>query len=172
MSITMDKNDTATPEKRFMNLVEEYQGFEFCQAYRDDVDHIIGGKGNTYWYIISKKGKVTESYIATFLNGTWSDQHIKGRGTRQKTHELPSGSTIRLISEKAYLMQEEKWVKGRKPRLVEDSHPHFHYVYGFGDKALDVSAQYGVTTGFYDIKDLSVGFHLRYHYTGSDVKLP
>lgn len=69
-------------------------------------------------------------------------------------------------------MQEEKWVKGRKPRLVEDSHPHFHYVYGFGDKGVDVSRQYGVTIGFSDIKDLAAGFHLRYLYTGSEVDLP
>ena len=85
---------------------------------------------------------------------------------------MPSGSTIGLIAEKAYFMQEEKWVKDRKGKLIEDSHPHYHYVYGFGDKALDVSAQYGVSIGFSDIKDLSAGFHLRYLYVGNDVELP
>ena len=39
-------------EERFIQLVEENGGFEFYQAYRNDVDHILGGKGNTYWYVI------------------------------------------------------------------------------------------------------------------------
>ena len=48
----MDHIETLTPETRFMDLVNQYQGFEFYQAFENDVDHIIGGKGNTYWYII------------------------------------------------------------------------------------------------------------------------
>ena len=27
-------------------------------------------------------------------------------------------------------------------------HPHYHYVYGIGDKALDVSEKYGVSIGY------------------------
>ncbi len=69
-------------------------------------------------------------------------------------------------------MQDEDWVKNRNPRLVEDAHPHFHYVYGMGDKALDVSEAYGVSIGYSDIKDLPSGFHLRYLYTGEDVDIP
>ena len=34
-------------EERFLKTVEENDGFEFCQAYRDDVDYVIGGKGDT-----------------------------------------------------------------------------------------------------------------------------
>ena len=41
---------------RFIRLVEENGGFEFYQAYQKDVDHILGGKNNTYWYVIAKKG--------------------------------------------------------------------------------------------------------------------
>ena len=48
----MDHIETLTPETRFMDLVNQYQGFEFYQAFENDVDHIIGGKENTYWYII------------------------------------------------------------------------------------------------------------------------
>ena len=66
-------------DKSFMELVEAHQGFEFCQAYRNDVDHIIGGKGNTYWYIITKKGKTVESFIATYGNEGWSDRYVKGK---------------------------------------------------------------------------------------------
>ena len=50
-------------EDRFIQLVQENDGFEFYQAFRDDVDHILGGKGNTYWYTVLKKGKVVETYI-------------------------------------------------------------------------------------------------------------
>ena len=155
-------------EDRFIKLVEENNGFEFYQAYRNDVDHILGGKGDTYWYIIMKKGKVSESYIGKRTADGWEDTYTKGA----KTKAMPAGSTIKRIAEKAYLMQEEKWVAGRTPKVIEDGHPHYHYVYGFGDKGLDVSEKYGVTIAFSDIKDVSAGFHLRYLYTGNDVELP
>ena len=122
-------------EEHFIQLVQDNDGFEFYQAFQNDVDHVFGGKG-------------------------------------AKTKTMPSGSTIQLIEEKAYLMQDEKWVKDRKGKLIEDSHPHYHYVYGFGDKGLDVSEQYGVTIAYSDIKDTSTGFHLRYVYVGDDVELP
>ena len=67
---------------------------------------------------------------------------------------------------------EVDWVKDRKPRLVENSHPHYHYVYGMGDKALDVSQAYGVSIGYSDLKDPVSAFHLRYLYTGKDVEIP
>ena len=50
-------------EERFIKLVEDNGGFEYYQAYRNDVDLILGGKGDTYWYVVMKKGKLTESYI-------------------------------------------------------------------------------------------------------------
>ena len=155
-------------EDRFVKLVQENNGFEFYQAFQNDVDHVLGGKDNVYWYTILKKGKVVESYIGKLIGDNWEDTYIKG----SKTKAMPSGSTIKLIVEKAYLMQEEKWVKDRKGKLIEDSHPHLHYVYGFGDKGLDISEQYGVTIGYSDIKDTSTGFHLRYLYTGNEVDLP
>lgn len=155
-----------------MELVEREHGFEYYQAYRDDVDHIIGGKDNTYWYLITKKGKTLEASTAVYRDGQWSDQYSKGRGSRKKTGELPAGSVIKRIAQMAYLMQEEKWVKERKGRLIEDGHPHFHYTYGFGDKGLDVSEQYGVTIAYSDIKDPAAAFHLRYLYTGSEVEIP
>lgn len=154
--------------ERFIGLVEENDGFEFYQAYPNDVDHILGGKDNTFWYVVMKKGKVSETYLGKLDGDVWEDSYTKGT----KTKVMPAGSTIALIAEKAYLMQEEKWVKDRKGRLIEDAHPHYHYVYGFGDKGLDVSAQFGITIAFSDIKDPAAGFHLRYLYTGSDVELP
>ena len=86
--------------------------------------------------------------------------------------EMPAESTIKRIEERAFFMQDAEWVKGRKPRLVQDAHPHYHYVYGIGDKALDVSEAYGVSIAYSDLKDLPAGFHLRYLYTGEEVDIP
>ena len=159
-------------EDKFIGLVKEYDGFEFYQAYKDDVDHVLGGKGDTYWYTILKKGKPAETWIGKNAGGTWEDVYIKGNGANKTTKSMPAGSTIKKIAGQAYLMQEESWVTRRTPKPVEDAHPHYHYVYGFGDKGLDVSVQYGVTIGYSDIKDTDAGFHLRYLYTGKDVEQP
>ncbi len=159
-------------EERFIGLVGEYGGFEYYQAYRNNVDHILGGKDGTFWYVIMKKGKVTQSYIGKTCSGAWEDVCVRGSGAGKKTKTMPAGSTIKRIAEKAYLMQNEPWVTRRTPQPVEDAHPHRHYVYGFGEKGLDVSVQYGVTIAFNDISDADAGFHLRYLYTGSDVELP
>ena len=157
---------------RFTELVEKEKGFEFYQAFREEVDWIIGGKDDTFWFSVLKDQSVKETYMGTLKDGVWSDCLIKGKGKKKTVKEMPAGSTIRRIEERAYFMQEEDWVKNRKPRLVEDAHPHYHYVFGFGDRALDVSEAYGVSIGYSDLKDLSAGFHLRYLYTGEDVKSP
>lgn len=67
-------------EERFMKLVEEHGGFEFYQAHRNDVDHILGGKDGTYWYVIMKNGKVAESFIGKRNGGTWEDVCINNDG--------------------------------------------------------------------------------------------
>ena len=157
---------------RFVELAEKENGFEFCQAFRDEVDWVIGGKGDTYWFAVLKDQSVAETYIGTLKDGVWTDRKVKGKGKKKTEKEMPAGSTIKRIEERAYFMQDEDWVKNRKPRLVEDAHPHFHYVYGIGDRALDVSEAYGVSIGYSDIKDLPSGFHLRYLYTGEDVDIP
>ena len=54
---------------RFLELVEKEQGFEFCQAFRDEVDWIIGGKGNTCWFAVLKDQSVRETYIGTLEDG-------------------------------------------------------------------------------------------------------
>ena len=47
-----------------------------------------------------------------------------------------------------------------------------YYVYGIGDKALDISEAYGVSIAYSDIKNPSAGFHLRFLYTGKEVEAP
>ena len=157
---------------RFLELVKNEKGFEFYQAFRDEVDWIIGGKDNRVWFTVMKEQSVKETCIGTLKDGVWSDQKITGRGKRKSVKEMPAGSTIRRVEERAYFMQDAEWVTGRKPRLVEDAHPHYHYVYGIGDKALDVSAAYGISIAYSDLKDLAAGFHLRYLYTGDEVESP
>lgn len=160
--------------ERFIQLVEENQGFEFVQAYRDDVDLFLGGKDGTYWYIVMKKGKAKESYIAEYENGSWKDRLIKGSGASKTEKAAVPGTTIQKIVEKAYLAQEENWVQRGmgKAKVIESGHPHYHFVYGFGDKAADVSSEYGVTIGYNDIKDEAAGFHLRDLSVGDEVETP
>jgi hypothetical protein len=156
-------------EERFMEMVDKYHGFEFVQAYRDDKDHYLGGKGNTYWYVITQKGRRKEAYIATLENGGWKDVYVKGEGEKKKVKDMEPGTTIRLIARMAYYLQDESWVQ-RKPSMVNDNHPHKHYVYRFGEKGLDISEEFGVTITFSDINDVSKGFHLRDVSTGDDVE--
>ncbi|MCR4656673.1 MAG: hypothetical protein K5770_10650 [Lachnospiraceae bacterium] len=157
---------------RFTELVNKENGFEFCQAFRDEVDWIMGGRDDTYWFAVLKDQSVKETYIGTYKDGAWADRRIRGKGKKKNEEEMPAGITIRRIEERAYFMQDSEWVKNRKPRLIEDAHPHYHYVYGIGDKALDISKAYGVSIAYSDIKDPSAGFHLRHLYTGEEAEAP
>ena len=157
---------------RFQKLVKQENGFEICLAFRDELDWVIGGKNDTYWFAVMKDQTVKETCIGIVKDGIWTDRKIKGKGKKKTEQEMPAGSTIRRIEEQAFFMQEEEWVKNRTPRLIEEAHPHYHYVYGIGDKALDVSEPYGVSIAYSDIKDPSAGFHLRYLCAGSDTELP
>ena len=157
---------------RFIELVKKEKGFEFYQAFHDEVDWAIGGKDDTYWFMVLKDGSVRETYVGTFKDGLWSDRRLKGKGKNKSISDMPAGSTIKRIEERAYFMQDEEWVKNRKPRLIKDEHPHYHYTYGMGDKALDVLKAYGVSIAYSDLKDPSAGFHLRYLYTGEEVEMP
>ena len=157
---------------RFMELVEKEKGFEFYQAFRDEVDWVIGGKDDTYWFTILNDQSVKETYIGKIKDGIWTDRKITGKGKKRNIKEMPAESTIRRVEERAYFMQDAEWVADRKPRLIEDAHPHYHYVYGIGDKALDVSEKYGVSIAYSDLNDAAAGFHLRYLYAGKEVEIP
>ena len=158
-------------EEEFMKLVQQYQGFEIVHAYRDDVDHYLGGKNDHYWYVIMKNGKIRESYAAFFKDGIWKDQYITGEGSKRKVKEADSGITIKKIAAEAYLAQDENWVKDKKGTLIEEEQPRIHYVKGFGDKALDVSKQYGVSIAFNDLDDNAGAFHVRFINTGDEVNI-
>ena len=159
-------------EYRFAELVRKERGFEFCQAFRNEKDIVMGGRDGKFWFIVMQDQTVKETYAGTLEGGVWSDRRISGRGKRKKITEMPPGSTVRRIEERAYFMQDAEWVAGRKPRLLEDPHPRFHYTYGIGERALDVSETFGVSTGYSDLKDPEAGFRLRFLYTGQDVEDP
>ena len=157
-------------EKRFIDLAESNGGFEIVLGFRDWEDHYIGGKNGKYWYLITKDEKPVKCWIGEYAGGVWKDTLYKGKG--KPGSAAKPGTALKLIAEKAYLCQDEKWVAGKTGRVLEDRHPHRHFVYGFGDKALDVSAVYGVTIGYSDINDVSAGFRFRDILVGGDVEIP
>ena len=67
---------------RFLELVEKEKGFEFYQAFRDEVDWIIGGKGDTYWFAVMQDQSVKETYIGTLRTafGPTAKSREKARG--------------------------------------------------------------------------------------------
>ena len=158
-------------EDKFIKLVQDNQGFEVVHAYRDDVDHFIGGKKDHYWYLISKNGKTKEAYVAIYKDGKWKDQYVKGDKDKRKVKDIKEGTTISKITEKVYQCQDENWVKDRKGSLMETDHPYLHYVKGFGEKALDVSQEYGVNIGYNDLEDVALSYHLRDLSTGEKVEI-
>ena len=89
---------------RFLELVKKEKGFEFYQAFRDEVDWVIGGKDDTFWFVVLQDQSVKETYIGTLKDGIWTDQRIKGKGKKRNEKEMPAGSTIKRIEERAYFM--------------------------------------------------------------------
>lgn len=157
--------------EKFMKLVEDNKGFEIVHAYRDDIDHWIGGKKDQYWYFITRNNRIKEGYAAIYKDGKWKDQLIKGEGKNRKVKDIEAGTTIKMIIAAAYLAQEENWVKDKKGTLIETDNPYYHYVKGFGDKALDVSKEYGVSIGYNDLENVEKSFHLRDLTTGDKVEV-
>ena len=74
---------------RFSELVEKEKGFEFYQTFRDEVDFVIGGKDDTYWFTVLNDQSVKETYIGTIKDGVWTDRMIKGKGKRRSIKEMP-----------------------------------------------------------------------------------
>ena len=155
----------------FMKLVNENDGFEFIIGYKDDLDYYIGGKGNKYWYQWIK-GKNSEYYIGTYDNGVWTDKHYVAKNrTIVDSSTVEPETTINKIVERAYYYQDK--IGTKKPTEIDKEYDIFlHYVYGFGEKAWEVSKKYGVTVSFSDINNVDEGYHLRDFNIGADVDKP
>ena len=62
---------------------------------------------------------------------------------------------------------------GKKPQEVEkQGYMCNHLMFGFGEKAVEVVKDYGVTVDFNDINDNDSAYHLRDILTGSKVEKP
>ena len=154
----------------FMELVKDQGGFEFVIGFPEDVDHYIGGQGNKYWYLIDY-GKKQEYYVGTYANDTWSDKYYIKKGSTFTEKAVASGTTIAKIVERAYYNQEK--TINRKPSEIEkNSCACYHYSFGFGESACDISKDYGVTIGFNDINKTETAYHLRDITIGSEVEKP
>ena len=153
----------------FMNLVNEQNGFEFVIGFKNG-EHYIGGTGNKYWYLVDT-GRKKEYYIGTYEDGVWSDKFYVDKKGDLESSTVESGTTINKIVERAYFYQER--TAGRKPQETEmGGFKCNHYCFGFGDKAVQVVQDYGVTVGFNDIKDNDGAYRLRDISTGKQVDPP
>ena len=158
-------------EESFMNLVNENNGFEFIIGFKDFIDHDIGGQGNKYWYYIDYNKKKAEYYVGTYDNGSWTDKFYTKKGSKLESKTVDSGTTIKMIVDRAYFYQDR--TAGRKPQEVEKSgFVCNHYMFGFGDKAVETLKDYGVTVAFNDIKDNDSAYTLRDVLLGKDVEKP
>ena len=157
-------------EESFMNLIKENKGFEFTIGFKDNVDHSIGGINNKYWYLINY-GKKQEYYIGTYENGSWTDKFYTKKGSKLESKTVENGITIKKIVERAYFYQEK--TINKKPIEV-DYHGYIcnHYTFGFGEKAVKVSKEYGITVDFNDINNNDAAYHLRDIITGPKVEKP
>ena len=155
----------------FMKLVNDNNGFQFVIGYADDLDYYIGGLGNKYWFQWIK-GKNSEYYVGTYENGIWTDKHYVAKSRKIiESNVVESGTTINKILERAYYFQDK--IGNKKPIEVDKEYDTFlHYVFGFGEKAFEVSKKYGITVMFSDINKVEEGYHLRDYYIGKDVDKP
>ena len=75
----------------------------FMTSNRNDIDHILGGKDDTYWYVIMKNGKVAESYIRKRIGGAWEIAcgrrfcHSPFRNAGSQGFELPDRLARRAL---------------------------------------------------------------------------
>ena len=156
-------------DNRFTELVQKCKGFEMVIGFQNDEDHIIGGAGNKCWYCI-KKGRNFEAFVGS-LTGDEQDRHIKKKSSKTSSENTAPGTAMRMILERAYFGQAEIAEKNKKGQSVtKDGIPCLHYMFGFGDRAYDISEEYGVTTAFSDIHNVPAGYHLRSIETGKKVK--
>ncbi len=158
-------------EESFMNLVKENDGFEFVIGHKNFVDHRIGGLKNKYWYFIDYDGKKQEYYVGTYENGSWIDKFYTKKGSKLESKSVESGITIKMIVDRAYFYQDK--IVGKKPIEVEKKgYICNHYVFGFGDKAVETLKDFGITVGYNDIKDNNSAYNLREVLLGKDVDKP
>lgn len=157
---------------KFLDLVDLLGGFEMVLGYRDWVDHSIGGKGNQVWYMITHKSE-SEFYIGTKdASGNWTDEHFVKRNGEITSGSAESGRTIGMVAAVAYRAQDR--IAGRTPSQQIDCSGFMcdHYVFSFGEWAVDIAKDYGVTVEYSDINKEDEGYRLRDIYVGGAAQVP
>ena len=155
-------------ERRFMDLVEKYQGFELVLGYRDH-DTYIGGKDDTYWFL-EDTDKKRKAYIGKYRDGEWSDEScLEEKMDLIKSRE-EAGTTIEKINELAYFYQ-DRVKEGRKGMKTDNKGIScIRHDFNFGERAVDIAEEYGVTVRYSDINDTKISYSLREINTGKSVK--
>lgn len=74
---------------RFLELVEKEKGFEFYQAFRDEVDWVIGGKDDTYWFTVLNDQSVKDDMHPQMLAQALCCLHILCTKIPDATVQLP-----------------------------------------------------------------------------------
>lgn len=155
----------------FLTLTEKYGGFEIVLGFRDDEDHILGGRGNRVWYYISK-GRNAECYFGERKDGVWTDTHVVKKKALKQESAAP-GTAIGMIRDRAFFKQAEIAASGRKPAPVRIcGHNASHYVFSFGARAYEILDEFGVTAFYSNIDDERAGWRTRNIFLGSAVEPP
>ena len=155
----------------FMDLVHKNNGFEFVIGYKDFIDHRIGGQDNKYWYYIDYDGKKQEYYVGTYKDNCWSDKFYIKKGNKIESKTIEEKTTIQKILERAYFYQDK--IIGQKPQLIEKhGYRCNHYMFDFGEKAVDIIEEYKITSDFNDINNNDLSYHLRDILIGKNVEKP
>lgn len=159
-------------EEKFLKIISDNIGFQVTLGFRDDVDHFLGGRGSKVWYYIQKK-KTADYYVGTLTGGVWEDVHYVLKKKILTSEPAPSGTAIGLILSELSIGQEEIEKDGRKPIAVKVYElPCSHYSFAFGERAYQISDDYGITVSYSNLKDEEAGFRLRTLIVGEDIKIP
>ena len=155
--------------KRFLDLVEKYDGFEYVIAYANQVVY-IGGKGNKCWYFMDK-GVYDEYYIAELNDGVWTDWYYESKDHTIKCKEAVSGTTAGFIKELAYEHQHNvKLDEAHISRLQVKGHEVLHY--DCGSYTFDVLSEYGITVANDDSRNPSASYKFWDVSVGDAVRVP
>ena len=61
----------------FTDLAQKENGFEFCQAFREELDWVIGGKDDTFWFSTLFRSITWETLIRLLGNPSTPPSTLK-----------------------------------------------------------------------------------------------
>lgn len=157
----------------FVELVEEYDGFEVVYGNNDQTTFYCGGKGDTYWYIEEPVEGDTYYYIAKFDGKNWTCEYCSvWEGEASEVCETWEYDAIDKICYKAYYDQD--WFDQGELSFQETSvagRDAKHYSREFGTYGTDIDAEYLITLSFSNIEDEYYSFRAMDVFTGDAVEV-